>query len=101
VQDVHLCAAKLGITISPKDEADFHVLLAALHQGAEALDQLEDDVPEVDLERFPREGGRFASREENGNGAWAYKVQYIPSDARDSAHEPRRCCRSTSKPTHR
>ncbi|KZO98415.1 amidase signature enzyme [Calocera viscosa TUFC12733] len=74
VQDVHDAAAQLGITISKKDEADFHVLLAALHEGAEALDKLEDDVPEVDLERFPRLGGHFVPPEENENGAWAYKV---------------------------
>ncbi|KZT55933.1 Glutamyl-tRNA amidotransferase subunit A, partial [Calocera cornea HHB12733] len=74
VQDVRDVAAQLGITIAPKDEADFHVLLAALHEGAVALDALEDDVPVVDLERFPRVGGRFATPEENENGAWAYKV---------------------------
>ncbi|EJU01923.1 amidase signature enzyme [Dacryopinax primogenitus] len=74
VQDVQHCASQLGITLTQAAESDLHILLAALHESAEALDKLEDYVPEVDFVRFPRVGGREPAEGENDNGAWAYKV---------------------------
>ena len=79
LSDLRAAAADLGVAVKPTDESDLHVLLAALHEQLAALDQLDDYVPEVDLQRFPREGGREVTAKENENGAWAYKVRIYPT----------------------
>lgn len=64
----------LGVTIDPAETDDFHTLLAAVHDCADAVDKIPDYQPEPDLTRYPRQDVRWPSEEEQVLGnAWVHK----------------------------
>lgn len=73
VEDVRSSFGKLGVTVTPEEEADYFKLLAGLHDAAQLVDALPDYVPQVDLQRFPRRNLHRPSADEQVLGAaWAH-----------------------------
>ncbi|KAL9087650.1 MAG: hypothetical protein Q9165_006574 [Trypethelium subeluteriae] len=72
----------LGIQLHDYDEEDYRRLLAVYHELAEDIMAMEDYLPQVDLERFPREKVHHPSPKENSHNAWAVrcsiKDQQVP-----------------------
>lgn len=65
---------KVGVSIDPNEEDDFHMLLAAVHDCAETVANMPDYQPIPDLARYPRQNVRRPSEEEQVLGhAWAHK----------------------------
>ncbi|KAL0256147.1 hypothetical protein SLS55_008539 [Diplodia seriata] len=73
VEDVRASFGKLGVTVTPEEEADYFKLLAGLHDAAKIVDALPDYLPNVDLQRFPRQNVHRPSADEQVLGAaWAH-----------------------------
>lgn len=49
-------------------------LLAVFHDACEELESMDDFIPSVDYERFPRENVHRPDEKDNKLNAWAYKV---------------------------
>ncbi|KAJ4400373.1 hypothetical protein N0V91_008729 [Didymella pomorum] len=77
-----LCA-KLGVSIEEKEKEDYRRLLAIFHDASTQLMAMDDYVPPVDEERFPREEVHFPQKEQNLHGAWAWKCSIV--DKHDNA----------------
>ncbi|KAJ5026168.1 amidase signature domain-containing protein [Bipolaris maydis] len=71
-----LCS-QLGMPIDEKEKEDYRRLLAVFHDASEQLMAMDDYVPRVDEDRFPRENVHFPERSENSHGAWAWKCDII------------------------
>ncbi|KAA8617877.1 amidase [Pyrenophora tritici-repentis] len=71
-----LCS-ELGVRIAEQEKEDYHRLLAVFHDASKQLIALDDYVPYVDNERFPRESIYFPEKAENSHGAWAWKCSII------------------------
>ncbi|KAL3472553.1 amidase signature domain-containing protein [Aspergillus californicus] len=64
----------LGLTIDPSESSDFHTLLAAVHNCAEAVIALPDYQPVPNKAKYPRENVRRCGDDEQALGhAWAHK----------------------------
>lgn len=73
-QDVQKVLDQIGVSLDPKEENDFHALLAAVHDCAEEIQQLPDYQPIPDRDLYPRKDIHRPSKEEQVFGhAWAYK----------------------------
>lgn len=73
-EDANQLLQRLGLAVSPEEEDDFHKLLAAVHDCAETVSNLQDYQPVPDLERYPRQNVRRPSSKEQVFGqAWAHK----------------------------
>ncbi|PYH80365.1 amidase signature enzyme [Aspergillus uvarum CBS 121591] len=73
-EDANQLLRRLGLSVSPEEDDDFHTLLAAVHDCAETVSNLPDYQPVPDLERYPRLNVRRPSPEEQVFGqAWAHK----------------------------
>ncbi|PYI14981.1 amidase signature enzyme [Aspergillus violaceofuscus CBS 115571] len=73
-EDANQLLQRLGLSVSPEEEDDFHTLLAAVHDCAETVSNLADYQPVPDLDRYPRQNVRRPSPEEQVFGqAWAHK----------------------------
>ncbi|RSH89580.1 hypothetical protein EHS25_002131 [Saitozyma podzolica] len=66
--------AKLGLAAPEKDVADYTSLLTGIWEIWNKVDGMDDYVPTVDTERFPREGVHFPEGDENKANAWAWKA---------------------------
>jgi amidase len=76
VGDAEAALKSIGITngIPTNESAEYHQLLAAVHDVAEHILQLPDYVPNSDTGRYPREGLHRPLEEEQDFGyAWAHK----------------------------
>jgi amidase len=62
-----------GVRLKDDEEEDYRKLLAVFDESAQELMSMPDYVPEVDLNRFPRNDVRQVSKEENTHGAWAWR----------------------------
>ncbi|KAF7712359.1 Uncharacterized protein PECH_003470 [Penicillium ucsense] len=72
--DAEELVAPFGLTIDPSESADFHTLLAALHDCAESVDAVSGYQPGSDQVTYPRQGIRRPTREGQIFGqAWAHK----------------------------
>ncbi|KAI7464163.1 amidase signature enzyme, partial [Hortaea werneckii] len=72
--DVETTLSPLNLSIRPEDAADYQLLLAAIHDCAEHVDQLPDYQPLPDRERCPRQNVRLPDQDEQDFGhAWAYR----------------------------
>ncbi|KAG0682719.1 hypothetical protein C6P40_003444 [Pichia californica] len=58
---------------SDTDINDYVKLLGVFHDSCEEIMKMDDYLPTVDYERFPRENIRFPTEEENRLGAWGWK----------------------------
>lgn len=56
-----------------EDIKDYATLLGVFHDSCEEIMKMEDYLPTVDYERFPRENVHFPSAENNKLGAWGWK----------------------------
>ncbi|CAK3975267.1 amidase signature enzyme [Lecanosticta acicola] len=63
----------LGVRIKDEEKEDYRKLLAVFDEGAQELMAMEDYVPQVDLERFPRKDVRQIDMANNTHGAWAWR----------------------------
>ncbi|KAH6629195.1 amidase signature domain-containing protein [Boeremia exigua] len=77
-----LCS-QLGVTIKEQEKEDYRRLLAIFHDASEQLMAMDDYIPTVDEERFPRRSVHFPSREENSHGAWAWKCDIVDQQEND------------------
>ncbi|KAK7202605.1 amidase signature enzyme [Myxozyma melibiosi] len=75
-------AKSLGVTIPKKDANAYQILLSGLEDLAKVIEDEEDYLPYVDLERFPREN--VHQPETNEYNAWAYKVTIKSQSAEDA-----------------
>lgn len=74
-EEVVALGKKLGIKEHTDAELkEYKTLLAVFHDACEELMGMDDYLPEVDLERFPRENVKFPDASENKLNAWAYQV---------------------------
>lgn len=64
---------ELGVKINDDEKDVYRKLLGVFHDSAAELMAMPDYVPQVDLERFPRESIHFPDANENTHGAWAWK----------------------------
>ncbi|KAI7547265.1 amidase signature enzyme [Hortaea werneckii] len=72
--DVEAVLKPLNLSVRPEDAADYRLLLAAVHDCAEHVDNLPDYQPLPDRERFPRQNVRLPDQDEQEFGhAWAYR----------------------------
>ncbi|KAJ4371301.1 hypothetical protein N0V83_004518 [Neocucurbitaria cava] len=76
-----LCS-QLGVNIEDKEKEDYRRLLAVFHDASEQLMAMDDYVPPVDEERFPRENIHFPEKAENSHGAWAWKCNIKDKQAK-------------------
>ncbi|KAI5477157.1 hypothetical protein MNV49_006813 [Pseudohyphozyma bogoriensis] len=82
VETSHLLSAlsylspKDGPTLTlPSDQhASYTAILAGVHDSFTSILEMEDYVPEVDEERFPRRDVKFPTEDENPTNAWAWKA---------------------------
>ncbi|EUC48008.1 hypothetical protein COCMIDRAFT_88603 [Bipolaris oryzae ATCC 44560] len=82
-----LCS-QLGMPIDEKEKEDYRRLLAVFHDASEQLMTMDDYVPRVDEDRFPRENVHFPEISENPHGAWAWRCNIIDklSDGKGKLH---------------
>ncbi|KAI9735146.1 MAG: hypothetical protein M1834_001734 [Cirrosporium novae-zelandiae] len=73
VQDVDEACAFLGVTLKEEEKGDYLNLLAVYHASTEKLLAMNDYVPEVDEERFPRENIYYPETKDNPYNAWAWR----------------------------
>ncbi len=66
--------AKLGVKPKEKDVDDYTSLLTGVWEVWHKVDQMDDYVPIVDEERFPRRQVHRAEGDENRWNAWAWKA---------------------------
>ena len=72
--DAHDLLEKVGVSIDPSEEDDFHMLLGAVHDCAETVADMPDYQPKPDFDRYPRQNVRRPSEEEQVLGhAWVHK----------------------------
>ncbi|KAH9906002.1 amidase signature domain-containing protein [Xylariomycetidae sp. FL2044] len=81
-KDVISTLGSLGLKPKPEDVADFTSLLTGIWEVWDKVDQLDDYVPEVDEERFPRKNIHRPERDDNPANAWAWKC-----DIRDTTEK--------------
>ncbi|RAL12715.1 putative amidase [Aspergillus homomorphus CBS 101889] len=75
-EDANQLLQKLGLSVSPEEEDDFNMLLAAVHDCAETISNLPDYQPSPGLKRYPRQNVRRPSPEEQAFGqAWAHNLK--------------------------
>jgi amidase len=67
--------ARFGLTLPPEQVDDYTAFLQGVWEVWHRVDQMDDYVPEVDEERFPRENVHRPSVEENPANAWAWRVK--------------------------
>jgi amidase len=67
-----LCS-QLGMSIDAEEKEEYRRLLAIFHDASEQLMAMEDYLPSVDRERFPRENIHFPNKVDKTHGAWAWK----------------------------
>ncbi|KAI1343568.1 amidase signature domain-containing protein [Xylariaceae sp. FL0016] len=67
--------ASLGLKAKEKDLEDYTSLLIGIWEVWDKVDQLEDYVPSVDEERFPRTSVHRPEPAENPLNAWAWKCE--------------------------
>jgi hypothetical protein len=84
--------AKLGLVAPEKDVADYTSLLTGIWEIWNKVDQMEDYVPVVDEERFPRKDVHFPGTEENPANAWAWKASVKDMDAKGGLLEGKTVC---------
>lgn len=66
--------ASLGVSLKADELADYTALLAGAHETYKKVLAMEDYVPPVDEERFPRENIHFPTPEDNPANAWAWRA---------------------------
>ncbi|KAL1602591.1 hypothetical protein SLS60_006007 [Paraconiothyrium brasiliense] len=71
-----LCS-QLGVSIDASEKDAYTRLLAVFHDASEQLMAMDDYVPSVDQERFPREDVHFPEKAENSHGAWAWRCRIV------------------------
>ncbi|KAJ4348727.1 uncharacterized protein N0V89_010105 [Didymosphaeria variabile] len=71
-----LCS-QLGVSIDDSEKDAYTRLLAVFHDASEQLMAMDDYVPPVDQERYPREDVHFPEKAENSHGAWAWKCRIV------------------------
>lgn len=64
--------AKLNVSLHPAEESEFRSFLAAAHETAKAVEEMDDYTPPTDLVRFPRKNLQ-AIMAKDKLGAWVYK----------------------------
>ncbi|SCU94042.1 LAMI_0E16468g1_1 [Lachancea mirantina] len=63
---------KLGVSLLPGEEDEFHKFLAAAHETARSVEAMCDYKPQTDLVRFPRKNVQSILGKD-ALGAWVYK----------------------------
>ncbi|OCT44044.1 Amidase [Cladophialophora carrionii] len=75
VDHVRTTLLRIGVQVSPKDEADYTKLLAACHDIAVAVSEMDDYSPPTDLARFPRiKVHRVKDSEQVLGNAWCHTM---------------------------
>ncbi|KAI9698867.1 MAG: hypothetical protein M1820_007374 [Bogoriella megaspora] len=76
----------LGVQIKQEERDDYRKLLGNFHDIAEDVMAMEEYIPKVDLDRFPRNNVHVPKQEDNAHNAWAsrcsIKDQHAQPDAR-------------------
>jgi hypothetical protein len=91
--------AKLGLAAPEKDVADYTSLLTGIWEIWNKVDGMDDYVPTVDTERFPREGVHFPEGDENKANAWAWKasVKDVSGKAKGGVLDGKTVCLKVSR----
>ncbi|RDW85351.1 hypothetical protein BP5796_03676 [Coleophoma crateriformis] len=74
-KDVISTLDSLGLKPNPKDIDDFTSLLTGIWEVWDKVNQMEDYIPEVDEERFPRKNVHRPEGQANAENAWAWKCE--------------------------
>jgi amidase len=70
-----------GIKLKDDEKEDYRKLLAVFDESAQELMAMPDYIPQVDLDRFPRNDVHQVPKEKNTHGAWAWKCSIKDSQA--------------------
>lgn len=62
-----------GVNLKDDEKEDYRRLLAVFDESAQELMAMPDYVPEVDMQRFPRNDIREVPKDQNTHGAWAWR----------------------------
>ncbi|KAL5120244.1 hypothetical protein ACEQ8H_001802 [Pleosporales sp. CAS-2024a] len=81
-QTVDKLCSQLGVTINESEKEDYRRLLAVFHDASEQLMAMDDYVPKVDEQRFPRKNIHFPDKSDNTYGAWAWKCDIMDQQAK-------------------
>ncbi len=76
--ELRAAATHLGFSLSDEELEDQRGVVAAALQGFGALDSADDTLPAV---RYPRDGGRKPTPEENPLGAWQVRAEIRGAEA--------------------
>ena len=63
----------LGVRLEDEEKEDYRKLLAVFDESAQELMSMPDYIPPVDLDRFPRKGIYQQPKDQNPQGAWAWR----------------------------
>lgn len=72
-RDVITTLGSLGLKPKPDDLKDFTSLLTGIWEVWDKVSQMDDYIPEVNEERFPRKNVHRAQGDENLENAWGWK----------------------------
>lgn len=68
-------AHSIGVSLAKEDVEQWRDLVASTQESMSIVQALDDYVPVVDLERFPRQNIHRPAQTENPGNAWAWKAQ--------------------------
>lgn len=64
----------LGLSVAPNEEKHYETFLKGIWEIWNRVDKMDDYVPMVDEERFPRENVHRPTGKDNQHNAWAWKA---------------------------
>ncbi len=65
----------LGVKLPEDHLIEWHNILASVQESIDVIDDLEDYVPAVDLEQYPRKNIHQPLPEDNDGNAWAWRFK--------------------------
>ncbi|KAK3719715.1 hypothetical protein LTR37_004252 [Vermiconidia calcicola] len=72
-----------GINLKDEEKEDYRKLLAVFDESAQELMAMPDYIPQVDLERFPRNDVHQMPKERNTHRAWAWRCSIKDTQQND------------------
>lgn len=73
-QELNELASKSGLAIAPENVEDWSALISGLNHCAKQVLELEDYIPKVDYDLYPRTDVHRPAPEDSDKGGWAWKA---------------------------
>ena len=90
------------LAIKSTELPDYTAILAGAHEVFEKISQLDDYIPDVDRERYPRTNVHFPTQKDNAHNAWAWKANVVGAAAEGPLKGKTVCLKGkqSAKPNH-